>query len=49
MVEPYWRTVEELDVHGAQQGHEHHLHGDPFWVHIHAQPQLLHCVVFCRS
>lgn len=22
--------MEELDIHGAQQGHEHHLHGDPW-------------------
>lgn len=30
MVEPCWRTVEELDIPGAQQGPEHHLHGDPW-------------------
>lgn len=30
MVEPCWRTVEEPDVHGAQRGREHHLHGGPW-------------------
>lgn len=30
VVEPCWRTVEEPDIHGVQQDHERHLHGDPW-------------------